>query len=275
MARNGNRMRGKRQPCMFCGTKTKLTREHIWGRWLGSYGPSVDPKYRGSQTFTSNSGTSPKVIPGAWRNTGCETSRTMKVVCGRCNNGWMSTIEEQMKRLFDRLSRGDTTDFTAEELAAAARWSYLKTCMLQKSYSPVHWAAQHAEQVTEILSEEWRRFYRTQIVPKPYQVALCTTTVADWGGHNYVIGIQGDKQRMEVQAVHYAGHFTFQPLSVLVWTVGVQPSDPARFAVATSPTGRRTVPYPTKYTSVEYLDDAIQQALSVPDGSFRRKSETI
>jgi hypothetical protein len=84
--------------CAFCGKPGKMTKQHIWPKWL--------KKIR-SPTATSHTQTVGELIsfsPGSRRpprstkiHQGHAGSRKIKNVCQLCNNGWMSQIEEAAK----------------------------------------------------------------------------------------------------------------------------------------------------------------------------------
>lgn len=71
--------------CAFC-ENSKLTREHIWSNWIcQAIGPNGITRTIGMQDGSVKQIKEPVL------------SASTKVVCGACNNGWMSTLEAAAK----------------------------------------------------------------------------------------------------------------------------------------------------------------------------------
>jgi hypothetical protein len=108
--------------CVFCGTTMphsslnqhdSRTKEHVYARWFRDH--VVNDKIK---MFTSDGTTATfhqqKHLEKFWNRS----------VCAKCNNGWMSLLEQQVDPVTAKLTTG--TDFNVlskEEVEILARWS--------------------------------------------------------------------------------------------------------------------------------------------------------
>lgn len=104
--------------CIFCRGRTN-SKEHAWPEWLleALCHPSV-PSETEAQ-FRKNS--------KAVYYTGPEV--TINCVCRKCNQGWMSGLEAQAKRILLPLSRDISISLTTDEQTLLSRWA-MKTAMV-------------------------------------------------------------------------------------------------------------------------------------------------
>lgn len=110
--------------CIFCGG-APLTREHIWPLWLASELPSDE-----LTTFTfERAGMEPRV----WEAPA--TSTTVRTVCAKCNNGWMSALENRASDLLTPLVRGEAVRLGRPSQHVIAGWA-LKTAVILDQMNP-------------------------------------------------------------------------------------------------------------------------------------------
>ena len=94
-----------RNVCIFCG-EGRLTKEHVWPDWLRNYirRSGVRTRHRSGDFIIQNERiNSSNVGFGKQNRTGNVTSRKLRVVCGDCNNGWMSRLQKAAKPLLVQL----------------------------------------------------------------------------------------------------------------------------------------------------------------------------
>lgn len=109
---------------MFCGDAPATSREHGWSDWLGKYLPP-DPAVNHQVTSSSDhwlpvemrDAKPPRSVSGPSR------SRKFKVVCNRCNNEWMSQLEERSKALLTRMIDGEELELSRADQKLLARWA--------------------------------------------------------------------------------------------------------------------------------------------------------
>lgn len=108
--------------CLFCSAEGKLSREHLWPVWaVGTYDQGLGP----SVSHSLHEGGGP-----AHRQWGAPVfSATLKRVCARCNNGWMSKLEARARPHAAPLLKGETRVLGREAQRAIALWAYLKALL--------------------------------------------------------------------------------------------------------------------------------------------------
>jgi hypothetical protein len=113
----------KRQKrCIFCGKEGKLTNEHLWPDWLSNHFPRVMSR-KGLKVQTVHT---PWVDgkpdgPPQVRN-GDPASQRLELVCGKCNNGWMSEMQSDAKPYLLPLLQGRWKSLSSDGTLAVANW---------------------------------------------------------------------------------------------------------------------------------------------------------
>jgi|SRR5579864_430563 len=143
-------MPGKRT-CIFCeDLDGRLTLEHAYPNWILEVLPGEKPG-----TTIQTSSKLDKIR--AWASKGQTGVRT-RSVCEKCNNGWMSKLEEVAKPLLGPLMLGETKTLDVVAQRIAIVWG-LKTAMVFDASSfPLH---------RMVFTAEERRFLREYRAPHP------------------------------------------------------------------------------------------------------------
>lgn len=121
----GDAMRVKRKPnsprlCIFCGG-TPISKEHVWAEWMRPY----LPRGQGRQLIQEGrfDDREPLTVrPGPLNVKGDARSQKLKVVCGPCNHGWMSTLQKATKPVLLPLMTREHGAITADEREILAKW---------------------------------------------------------------------------------------------------------------------------------------------------------
>lgn len=87
-----------KRKCIFCGVSGKLSREHVWAAWLRGYLPSD----RGVNQVASRLGRIGNAVEFSVTDmrvteTAHYGDKTLRLVCAKCNNGWMSRLQNRVK----------------------------------------------------------------------------------------------------------------------------------------------------------------------------------
>jgi hypothetical protein len=110
--------------CIFCGPTQSPSEEHIFSKWMKKYLP-----HAGWHQFHHLEMPAPNRL-GAnlreYRQGGTNILRP-KIVCRRCNNGWMSLIETQAKGCLIPLMAGGQFIMTEEHQRKLSIWATLKS----------------------------------------------------------------------------------------------------------------------------------------------------
>lgn len=119
----------KAKTCFFCGREGPLTREHVLPDWLRSIGF----KGTGVRELIQDSDM-PIIMQGG------PFTKTLKIVCGDCNNVWMSAIEDAAKPV---LLAGFKASVTGEQVRldkgaqlTLARWAFKTAAVMTRLSAP-------------------------------------------------------------------------------------------------------------------------------------------
>lgn len=110
--------------CVFCHRKGQtLTREHVYPDWLSSL---FDKDTKGINEVSGNS------VNRVWQ--GRVFQHKVKLVCGDCNNGWMSTLEAEAKDLITSLAfTHDGRTLSEEEQKKISLWVHKTVLIINKA----------------------------------------------------------------------------------------------------------------------------------------------
>jgi hypothetical protein len=99
--------------CVFCGATGGLTGEHVFGSWLTRIGLDLGPVVQRAGPLNR--------IP---RDLGITRPFRQKVrdVCGTCNHGWMSQLEDIARQVLTPLILGDSGTIDLSDRGAVAAW---------------------------------------------------------------------------------------------------------------------------------------------------------
>jgi hypothetical protein len=130
--------------CVFCGERGRQTREDFWPEWFRAIVPRP-PDYRtkrAGHTVTRLgyvAGTNTIEIRhghGVLHRNGDMADQTLRVVCDRCNNGWMSRLQERAKPHLEPLIRGMWVPHGASAQSVIAQWATMFTMVIEFADEP-------------------------------------------------------------------------------------------------------------------------------------------
>jgi hypothetical protein len=93
--------------CIFC-LKQANTKEHVWPKWVLAV---VDQ----NRPYRFELGNAPEIlISGEFK---------IRCVCGTCNNGWMSRLEDEVKLCLEPMLRGMMTPLPLSVQTRLSHWA--------------------------------------------------------------------------------------------------------------------------------------------------------
>lgn len=100
--------------CVFCGTVGNLTKEHVFGAWIGRLGLDSTPAQHRTG-FLNRLG----------RDLGVSApyTRTVRDVCATCNNGWMGDVEATAQQVLTPFILGEPGTLPLDRQGAVAMWA--------------------------------------------------------------------------------------------------------------------------------------------------------
>jgi hypothetical protein len=102
-----------------------MSYEHVWGKWLRPYVRVHTPRHEFRHEFIGRPD-EPMITKGSIRAGDLFRSK-VRVVCTRCNNGWLSEIQEAAKLILIPLIQGAVTTLGIEAQRSVATWCAMAT----------------------------------------------------------------------------------------------------------------------------------------------------
>jgi hypothetical protein len=148
----------KRDMCAFCPEKSDMTLEHIWDAWVGeALGPKKYTMMRKESDGTILKWPSSKL---AWKT---------RVVCGKCNNTWMSELVNKTKTIAkDMILEGHDTTLREADIATISAYAFMKSIVADHP---------HENRESFFTFSERQSFRRTLSIPAGVQMWLATLPV--------------------------------------------------------------------------------------------------
>lgn len=135
----------EKRECIFCGA-TPVTREHVWPQWIGREFPNSDINRRYEEPTRSmprkrlvnvTEDVSFFMAYEDEKNHGVsDATHVVKAACASCNNGWMATLEAEVKPILLRQMTDRNDQLTEEECNLLVRW-LAKTAAVFEMDDPV------------------------------------------------------------------------------------------------------------------------------------------
>lgn len=113
--------------CWFCGAPGPLTREHVVPLWMVN---ALTGQGLLDHAYAEPGATVPT---HTWSHVAPDFK--VKVVCGDCNNGWMSKLERDARPIVTSLMSGSPTIIDPADAARLGRWG-AKTALLFQALEP-------------------------------------------------------------------------------------------------------------------------------------------
>ena len=167
--------------CAFC-SGSELTKEHIWPKWAAVHFPRT-PHDQRFEVLRAEEIKSRTVTSFDRRERhGHTTTKTVKVVCRRCNGSWMGTLEEQARPFLETMLLGKPAVLDPKAQELVARWVTLKMMVIDLA-TPAD---------TVFLAEDRAKFMKLGTIPIGMKIWLFPYSGADWRSamrqDSYLIG---------------------------------------------------------------------------------------
>lgn len=106
--------------CIYCGSAGKLTKEHIFGKWMKAHLKDQNyTKHMQARLMDENVGVLGR---GSLAKSNNISDDSLRIVCSSCNNGWMSTIQNKAKNIIPNLMRHKWILNTPDDVLSVAQW---------------------------------------------------------------------------------------------------------------------------------------------------------
>jgi hypothetical protein len=148
--------------CIFCGGGD-LSKEHFWPQWAFD----LLPESSGHKIMRAL-GDGPLMTHRDRQ--GATKTVTLRVVCRKCNTGWISRMEGAVRPLLTPLIVGQPIFLTVENQHALAEWIALKVILLEQS---------DKSQVV-VTQAERTAFYESRQIPANMRIRLAVCGEGGW-----------------------------------------------------------------------------------------------
>lgn len=125
-----------KKPCIFCKESNKKSKEHLWPQWMHDYLKldKSNKNIREENTFLWKDQVDKKKL----ERQGHLVTTKLRVVCKKCNNGWMSILEDKAKPVFLRIFKNEGVVLNREEQNLLSRWIAMKVITGEHAGNDIH-----------------------------------------------------------------------------------------------------------------------------------------
>lgn len=116
--------------CVFCGG-ARLTKEHVFPKWLHRVLPRPSASTVHETTWGFPALGEARRYKGRLNQTGDPLSKRLKIVCGECNNGWMSGLQERAHQLVTMLVQDRCEYFGDGDQESLAAWICMTSMVIE------------------------------------------------------------------------------------------------------------------------------------------------
>lgn len=149
----------KARKCVFCGSNAD-SKEHFWPTWVHEHLTPAKEGVRHSRELFSFHPTTGLMVSGPKGRQGDQRTIRIRAVCKRCNNEWMSEIEQAAQPSLLPIICGREAKLSKDDLLQIARWAALKTII-----------AEHDKPGLSLTPQRDRtQFMRTQEIPEYFKI---------------------------------------------------------------------------------------------------------
>lgn len=121
--------------CIFCGSRKKITREHVVPDWIRKVIPrKSDTRTHSGLRFLGVGTPNVTIVPFLNPQRGNSGNRKLFMVCHACNTGWMKDLQDELIPLLTPLMRGNWEDFTEAAASRIAVWAAMTVSVIAMSY---------------------------------------------------------------------------------------------------------------------------------------------
>lgn len=163
--------------CLFCGMTGKLSGEHLWPAWMEEYFAKDSSRRERSESRNTNGAIQPRhdrtMQGGPWKT-------KVKAVCKKCNNGWVSDIEDDLKETLLSLGRDERIILDIVKQKQIAVWTLLKAMVVESRVPGL-------SDTRSFTSEECRKIWQNRdcIPSNFYSWIVRSSAHVGWSG-NYL-----------------------------------------------------------------------------------------
>jgi hypothetical protein len=147
--------------CIFCGGRS-VTKEHFWPEWCAPLFPKGPDDGRIEFSFAQIDKGQLVAPPHVLSRPGRVITKKLRVVCGPCNNTWMSRLETKAKAILVPMIQGMPVTLGGEQQQTLSEWIALKVMV-----------AEHSKGDDYVTSQKDRAAFKlSRVIPARFEIWL-------------------------------------------------------------------------------------------------------
>jgi hypothetical protein len=127
--------------CIFCG-RMEVSKEHFWPEWAHNLIKTHTPSGNVEDVWVVSAHSPTPSLTHRRDRQGSVLTKSLRCVCGPCNNGWMGTIEDACGPVMTPLIVGDKCNLDEDDQKLIAIWTTLKLFVAEKGVLQKHLSTQ-------------------------------------------------------------------------------------------------------------------------------------
>lgn len=195
---HGQLKKSKRGICIYCERYDKLSEEHIYPRWLRNYYPH---RFKNRYHYLSRPERyafqeSVPMHREKFLRQGDPYTTTLRNVCEACNNGWMSSLQDQAKSIVKELADGTYPKLEKSDIEMLARWCAMVSINFE------HYAR------TPITNPNQRKLLMSGTMPPGWKISIGILESNQMGGAHFNRTVQlpignGESDFIKMQSTYF------------------------------------------------------------------------
>lgn len=155
--------------CIFC-EGGNLSKEHFWPKWAAELLPKFPNNEHVEHLSTFTQLTKPVGSPKIRTKQGNSWTKTVRVVCASCNNGWMSALETKVRPILTSLIATNPQTLPTNSLLVLSQWIALKVMV-----------AEHNQRRDAVTPLEDRKAFKDGLkIPPNFQIWIAKCGTEGW-----------------------------------------------------------------------------------------------
>lgn len=147
--------------CIFCLEERKLSKEHLWSDWMGVHLKDFSKKEQNVSEYWRGAGKGKLQLITKNSREGAVFTKKFRVVCQKCNNGWMSHLDDRVKSFLEKILIGKDVTLSQKNIKILCNWIVMKVMV-----------SEHNKEDFVTLSQDREKFKNKSLIPFGYRVYL-------------------------------------------------------------------------------------------------------
>lgn len=158
--------------CIFCDNNAN-SREHFWPGWMHEFLPNLPDPRHDRKFYTYHPRTGLREEGGVKGRQGVLHTIAIQAVCAPCNNGWMETLETEVRPFLTPIIQRMPVALDFEQMSVITRWATLK-CLVAEHAKSGAWLTPRGDRIA---------FKETGAIPSYFRLYIANHNVNGAAGY--------------------------------------------------------------------------------------------